>query len=181
MVPAVIVLVALAAVCGYLIHDVNTRFPDITVIEQYTKDNPAVENGLQIAPVKYEVYTYEEYRKVFSDNDRYAYLANKERQNTDCRILVFYLRYENVSDKTLVYWADDFQVAGEKSGLSNGVQCQSTPSKNMIAPGEVQEVCVTSFAGVNSQVRRSWIDKLDTDRYALVYWCYPVTKELVFE
>lgn len=181
MVPVVAGIAVLAIVCGYLIYDVNTRFPDVTVIEQYTKDNPTVENGLQITPLDYAVYTYDEYHAAFPDNTWYDYLTDDKHDKEKWRILVFYLRYENLSEQALVYKADYYQLTGEKSGLSNGVLCDNRPSRNTIEPGEVQEVQLSTAAGAGIQIRKEWLNKLDTDRFALVYWRYPVTKELVFE
>ena len=91
------------------------------------------------------------------------------------------MRYENLSEQALVYKADYYQLTGEKSGLSNGVLCDNRPSRNTIEPGEVQEVQLSTAAGAGIQIRKEWLNKLDTDRFALVYWRYPVTKELVFE
>lgn len=181
VVPVVAGIAVLAVVCGYFIYDVNTRFPDVTVIEQYTKDNPAVENGLQITPVDYGVYTYDEYFEAFSESTKSWSNSVADDKKERCRIVVLHLRYENLSEQTLVYDAMMYQLVGEKSGLANGVTCDNRPARNTIEPGEVQEVQLSVTALEGSQIRKEWLNKLDTDRFALVYWRYPVTKELVFE
>lgn len=174
-------IAVLAVVCGYFVHDVNTRFPDVTVVEQYTKNNPAVENGLRITPLDYAVYTYDEYHEAFPEYTNHDYIAENKQSKEKWRILVFHLRYENLSEQTLVYDAMLYQLVGEKSGLANGVDCDNRSARNTIEPGEVQEVQLSVTALAGSQIRKEWLNKLDTDRFALVYWRYPVTKELVFE
>lgn len=169
------ILAVVLGICVYFIWDINHRFPNITGVEQYTKENPAVENGLQITPLD----SYEQYCEAYQEAGKHSDMVAEQKDKY--RILVFHIRYENLSDKTLVYMADNYQLEGEKSGLANGVLCENSTARNVIEPGEVQDIWVSALALGDSLVSMDWLKKLDTDRFFLVYWRYPVTKELVFE
>lgn len=163
----------------YFIYDINHRFPNVLVVEQYTMENPANENGLEITPMSYGVYSYEQYHALYPQFIEYDYL--KDWDIASYRIIVFQVRYRNTTDQTLQYETDGYNMVAKKSGLNNGVICEGTPSQNSIDVGETQDVVLATVATAGSLVKRSWINKLDQDKYALVYWWYPVQKELVFE
>ena len=49
---AVLACLITAAVMGYFIRDINRRFPNPSVCEQYTKDSPAMLDGLEMRGAK---------------------------------------------------------------------------------------------------------------------------------
>ena len=64
---AVLACLITAAVMGYFIRDINRRFPNPSVCEQYTKDSPAMLDGLEITPLSTHIYSYDEYRERYPD------------------------------------------------------------------------------------------------------------------
>lgn len=164
---------------GYFIYDINQRFPNVSTVERYTVSNPANENGLEITPLSHGVYTYEQYHEIYPNFTEFDNLV--DRDINTYRIIVFQVRYQNKTDQTLQYETDGYNMIAQKSGLNNGIIVQGTSSMNTIEPGEVQDVVLSTVAMAGSLIKRSSLNKLEQDNFVLVYWWYPVQKELVFE
>lgn len=173
-----IVVIILACIFSYFITDINNRFPEPSDVYQYTKDNPAMENGLEITPVNCTLYTVEEYKEEHPNDARLESMIDNER----IRILEFRVRYTNTTDQALTYETNGYgyHAVAVKSGFNNGVS-STGQSKAVIEPNETQERVFSTRIIAGSLIDKKWIDKLDTDTYKLVYWWYPVRKELVFE
>lgn len=170
---AALLCLIIAAVMGYFIRDINRRFPNPTVCEQYTTDSPAMIDGLEVTPVSVHIYSYDEYCERYSDD------SNMEEYAKDWKFAVYKVTFRNTTDRELRFGADTFMAVAQKSGFHNGVMQENRKKNQTIQPGEVQEIELTSNI-TEILIGKKWFQKLEEETYTLVYWWYPVQKELVF-
>ena len=80
---AVLACLITAAVMGYFIRDINRRFPNPSVCEQYTKDSPAMLDGLEmyslfLRQIYQHLIRYTSRSRVLSDiMNTFSYLLNR--------------------------------------------------------------------------------------------------------
>mgnify|MGYP000952364195 CR=1 FL=1 len=112
---AVLACLITAAVMGYFIRDINRRFPNTSVCEQYTKDSPAMLDGLEITPLSTHIYSYDEYRERYPDS------LDAGEHAKDWKVIVYKLAFCNTTEKELRFEADSFLAVAQNSGFHNGV------------------------------------------------------------
>ena len=120
---AVLACLITAAVMGYFIRDINRRFPNPSVCEQYTKDSPAMLDGLEITPLSTHIYSYDEYRERYPDS------LDAGEHAKDWKVIVYKLAFRNTTEKELRFEADSFLAVAQNSGFHNGVS-QENRKKN---------------------------------------------------
>ena len=91
---AVLACLITAAVMGYFIRDINRRFPNPSVCEQYTKDSPAMLDGLEITPLSTHIYSYDEYRERYPDS------LDAGEHAKDWKVIVYKLAFRNTTEGT---------------------------------------------------------------------------------
>ena len=171
----IIILISLAA---YLIYDINHRFPE-PVMYTYTFDNSANEDGLVITPLECRIYTYDNYKNEYGEASAFT---EKESNSDRTRYIVFKLKFENVSQRSISYETDTFWMNGEKSGVYNGVLLEEgKKNKSTIQPGETQQFTLSTVVTAPSLIKTKWIDRLDEETFYLVYRWYPSIKRLEFD
>ena len=89
---AVLACLITAAVMGYFIRDINRRFPNPSVCEQYTKDSPAMLDGLEITPLSTHIYSYDEYRERYPDS------LDSGEHAKDWKVIVYKLAFRNTTE-----------------------------------------------------------------------------------
>ena len=167
---AVLACLITAAVMGYFIRDINRRFPNPSVCEQYTKDSPAMLDGLEITPLSTHIYSYDEYRERYPDS------LDSGEHAKDWKVIVYKLAFRNTTEKELRFEADSFLAVAQNSGFHNGVSQENRKKNQTIQPGEVQEIEL-SCTVTEILIGKKWFQE---ETYTLVYCWYPVQKELVF-
>lgn len=164
---AVLACLITAAVMGYFIRDINRRFPNPSVCEQYTKDSPAMLDGLEITPLSTHIYSYDEYRERYPDS------LDAGEHAKDWKVIVYKLAFRNTTEKELRFEADSFLAVAQNSGFHNGVSQENRKKNQTIQPGEVQEIEL-SCTVTEILIGEKWFQKLEEETYTLVYWWYPV-------
>lgn len=170
------VICAAAAAVVFMITDINRRFPEPDVLT-YTKDNPAIENGVEMTPLECHVYTQEEYDSIYAGSSIYS---DGSYDSDRFRIIEFKVRYKNVSNEECTYRTDLYMMVGGTSGAYNGALEKSGKSVSVIEPGEVQEHTMTASVLAPSIIKKKYISTLKDETFYLVYWWYPSTKRLEF-
>lgn len=94
-------------------------------------------------------------------------------------MIVYKLAFCNTTEKELRFEADSFLAVAQNSGFHNGVSQENRKKNQTIQPGEVQEIEL-SCTVTEILIGKKWFRKLEEETYTLVYWWYPVQKELVF-
>ena len=102
---AVLACLITAAVMGYFIRDINRRFPNPSVCEQYTKDSPAMLDGLEITPLSTHIYSYDEYRERYPDS------LDAGEHAKDWKVIVYKLAFRNTTEKELRFEADSQRIS----------------------------------------------------------------------
>lgn len=177
------IIAALAIIAGSVVQImlINKGLPNVSVVHTYTKDNPALEDGLLITPLKVHVYTVEEYNETFEELSAYSSLSEAELDNKKTwKIAVYTMRYENTTNETLQYYPFKYNGEAKNSHWFNGVQPIDRVHLQKIAPGEQQEIIVAAPIVEGSIITKKDFKRAEEDEYTLVYGYYPERKELVF-
>lgn len=174
---AVVLLVAALGVWGVAVYDINTRLP-IRKIEQFSEDSPALQDGLKMTPHGFNFYTESEY---FAMNpDTFIYSSKLSAPNDENRVVVFNLEVENTTDEQITYKNSVFCPVSVNSGFFNGCSEDSVKRQRTIEAGEIQNIkLVTKMP--TSLVDKKYIENLKDDTFRVIFWCYPIQKELIFD
>ena len=130
-------------------------------------------DGLEITPLSTHIYSYDEYRERYPDS------LDVGEHAKDWKVIVYKLAFCNTTEKELRFEADSFLAVAQNSGFHNGVSHENRKKNQTIQPGEVQEIEL-SCTVTEILIGKKWFQKLEEETYTLVYWWYPVQKELVF-
>ena len=113
------------------------------------------------------------------NRDGFQKMMGLVRQGKVSKVIVYKLAFRNTTEKELRFEADSFLAVAQNSGFHNGVSQENRKKNQTIQPGEVQEIEL-SCTVTEILIGKKWFQKLEEETYTLVYWWYPVQKELVF-
>lgn len=114
-----VITIVLCVICLFMAVDVNTRFPNATVVTN-DGDNAIVWRGFKVKALEKTVYTAAEYLDNHPDDMFHSYYAG--RDNTDKGVVVYRIEVENLNNYTA-----DFSISGNADAVafpcawSNGV------------------------------------------------------------
>lgn len=121
------------------------------------------------------MYTYSDYVDTYGE---YGF----DMDDADLiRMIIFDVKYENESSEDKTFEPDNMTMYAKNSHLQNGAMLLTGENKVTLKPGESCTCRLVSVAYARSLVKEKWIDKMAEDTYYLVFWWYPVTKQLEFE
>lgn len=179
MIATCLILIAVSIV---QIKKVNQGLPAVCVVNTYTKDYPAEENGVRMTPVNVHVYTVEEYNAIFGEKSEFISFSEEQLSKMkNWKMAVFTICYENTTDDTKIYSPYQFNAYGRKSHWNNGVSEISRLAKMSIPPRQKQTVTLVSPIVEKSIIRSAWFERTEQDQYSLIYEFYPERKELIFD
>ena len=174
-----IVIFAIAGIIwGMNFYSINNRLPNAKIFE-YSKDEPAITDGLEITPLEKIIYTVDEYKKEFPADNSYSYLTDEKKEHY--LIIVFKVRFKNTTQEALKYEADSFIIEAFPSAYHNGVLVIGGSAKRSIESGEEQEVILESNINDLGLIKTKDLHNIDSNKFYLVFSYYPEKKILVFD
>lgn len=172
----VAMVVVIAGVSGYFIHDINTRFPK-AVVEYYSKDNPLNINNLVITPVESRIWNLNDFNEAYPNvlyQDDFIY-------SDMGRIITYTLTYENISQEDIKFKPEFSDAWMWSSCLHNGVRKVTGEGTTTFKPNEVQTITLYARAYAGSQVTVSDFRNLKDNNNYLIYQEYPKKKMVKFD
>ncbi len=173
----VILLVVVLGIWGLAVYDINTRLP-IRKIEQYTQENPALQDGLKFTPHGFVFYTESEYFNL--NQETFTYRSNMSNPDDESRIIVFNLEVENTTSEQITFKNAVFCPVSVNSGFFNGCSEDSSKRYITIEAGEIKNIKLVTRM-TPSLVDKKYIENLKDDTFRVIFWCYPIQKELIFD
>lgn len=173
----VILLVVVLGIWGLAVYDINTRLP-IRKIEQYTQENPALQDGLKFTPHGFVFYTESEYFNL--NPETFTYRSNMSNPDDESRIIVFNLEVENTTSEQITFKNAVFCPVSVNSGFFNGCSEDSSKRYITIEAGGIKNIKLVTRM-TPSLVDKKYIENLKDDTFRVIFWCYPIQKELIFD
>ena len=172
----VAIVIIIAGVSGYFIHDINTRFPK-EVVEYYSKDNPLNINNLVITPVESRVWTLDDFNEAYPN-----VLYQDDFRDSDIkRIITYTLSYENISQEDIKFKPEFSNAWMWPSCFSHGVRKVTGEGTTLFKSNEVQTITLYTIAYGGSQVILSELYSLENNENYLIYQQYPQKKMVKFD
>jgi len=173
-----VIFVCAGIIWGINFYSINKRLPNAKIYE-YSKDEPAITDGLEITPLEKIIYTVDEYKKEFPDDNSYSYLTDEKKEHY--LIIVFKVKFKNVTQEALKYEADSFNIEAFPSAYHNGVMVIGESAKKTIEPGVEQEVLLESNINDVGLIKTKDLHNIGSNKFYLVFSYYPEKKMLVFD
>jgi len=174
----VVIFIIAGIIWGINFYSINKRLPNAKIY-QYSKDNPAFVDGLEITPLEKKIYSVDEYRKEFQDDNSYSYLTDEKKEHY--LIIVFKVKFKNITQESLKYEADSFIIEAFPSAYHNGLLVIEGTAKRTIEPGEEQEVLLESNINDVGLIKTKDLHSIESNKFCLVFSYYPEKKILVFD
>ncbi len=172
----VAIVVVIAGISGYFIHDINTRFPK-AVVEYYTKDNPLNINNLVITPVESRVWTLDDFNEAYPNVLYQDYFTDSDMK----RIITYTLTYENISQEDIKFKPEFSSVWMWSSCFFNGVRKVTGEGTTTFKPNEVQTITLYAMVYGENIVTLSELYSLENNDNYLIYQEYPKKKMVKFD
>jgi len=173
-----VIFVCAGIIWGINFYSINKRLPNAKIFE-YSKDEPAITDGLEITPLEKIIYTVDEYKKEFPDDNSYSYLTDEKKEHYI--IIVFKVKFKNTTQETMKYEADNFNIVAFPCAYHNGVLVIEGSAKKTIKPDEEQEVLLETNINDLGLIKTKDLHNIGSNKFYLVFSYYPEKKMLVFD
>ena len=174
----VVIFMIAGIIWGINFYCINKRLPNAKIFE-YSKNNPAIADGLEITPVEKKIYSVDEYKEEFPEDKSYSYLTDEKKEHY--LIIVLKVKFKNTTQTTLKFEADSFIIEAFPSAYHNGVLVIDGSAKRTIEPGEEQEVFLESNMNDMGLIKTKDLHNIESNKFNLVYSYYPEKRMLVFD
>jgi len=174
----IVIFMIAGIIWGINFYSINKRLPNAKIFE-YSKNNPAIADGLEITPLEKKIYSVDEYKKEFPEDKSYSYLTDEKKEHY--LIIVLKVKFKNTTQTTLKFEADSFIIEAFPSAYHNGVLVIEGSAKRTIEPGEEQEVFLESNMNDMGLIKTKDLHNIESNKFNLVYSYYPEKRMLVFD
>lgn len=171
----IIVAIALVLMLGiyvFMVVKINKAFPNPEEIN-YTSDNPANFNGLEIRPEYYELCSINEYSEMSSE---FSYLSEEQAEKSI--IILIKLKLKNTTQDIINYMPDFILNIEELNGKNGTTPVNFNDRRIVIMPGEERELLLEAYMGP-SQLKYEKISKIESSTVYLIYAFYPYREKII--
>lgn len=163
-----VIIIILCAVCLFMAVDVNTRFPNASVVTN-DEDNAVVWRGFKIKALEKTVYTADEYLESYPDDMLHSHYVVQD--TTDKGVVVFRVEVENLNSYTAdFYLSGNANAAAFPSAWFNGVM--PVTGTVTLEPGEC-EVVEAAADYAPSLVHFTEMETFMDNEFQLIFSYYP--------
>lgn len=172
-----VITIMLCTVCLVMAVDVNTRFPNASVVTN-DKDNAIIWRGFKVKALEKTVYTAEAYLETYPNDMFHGYYAQRQ-DNTNRGVIVYRVEVENFNNYTAKFsLSGNADAAAFPSAWSNGVMPLSEDVT--LKPGE-RAVLEGAADYTPTLVHDSERDTFKDNEFQLIFSYYPERIVLKFD
>lgn len=173
IVPIIILIIWVSA-----FYRINSRFPNAPEC-YYTKEAPAMLDGIEVTPLEKNIYTVEEFAKIYPDSNKYSNLTEEIRNGY--RLIVFDVRFRNTTQAALKFSTVSFIAESWPSAYSNGSSPVDGGKTRILEPGEAIVLSLVTNMNDIGLIKTKYLENPEESQFNLVYSYYPEKKILKFE
>lgn len=166
------VLMLILGIYIFMVVRINKAFPNPKEIN-YTSENPANLDGLEIQPEYYELCSMKEYSEISSE---FSYMSEEAAEKSI--IVLAKLKLKNTTKDVINYSPNFILSIEELNGKNGALPVDLDDNRMVIMPGEERELLLEAYMG-SAQMKYDKFSKIDSSTVCLIYSFYPYREKLI--